>query len=345
MTIKTNLEELDSSLPNAQSSSDLSLIAFTLARYHLTLEAVETLHLPPFKGSALRGGFGHLFKRLVCVQPTACLQRCTLANHCPYGYIFETSPPEDAGVLRNISEIPRPFIIEPPPDKKMLFIPGETLTFGLTLVGRGIDYLPYFLAVFRELGREGLGRRRGQFRLKAVEAILPGQAAETVYRAEDEVVRTSQLQLTGETIAARAASLILSPTSNPQLTLTFLTPTRLKHQRNWVRRGPAFQALIKVLLGRISSLSYFHCGQPLELDFRGLIDQAAAIETTNCETHWEDWERFSGRQKQRIELGGLVGRVTYQGDLRPYLPFLVLGELVHVGKGAVFGNGRYRIER
>ena len=36
------------------------LSAFRLAHYRLTLEALDALHLPPFKGSALRGGFGSL---------------------------------------------------------------------------------------------------------------------------------------------------------------------------------------------------------------------------------------------------------------------------------------------
>ena len=38
-------------------------------------------------------------------------------------------------------------------------------------------------------------------------------------------------------------------------------------------------------------------------------------------------------------MGGLVGRVTYEGDLHDYLTLLAMGELVHVGKGTVFGNG------
>ena len=67
------------------------------------------------------------------------------------------------------------------------------------------------------------------------------------------------------------------------------------------------------------------------------------MRSARSETHWEDWSRFSGRQKQRVKMGGLTGRVTYEGDLRDYLPLLLLGELVHVGKGTVFGNGLYRI--
>jgi hypothetical protein len=110
-----------------------------------------------------------------------------------------------------------------------------------------------------------------------------------------------------------------------------------------VQHGPPFPVLVKALLGRISSLSYFHCGQRWGTDFRGLIDRAAGVRIVKSETHWEDWSRFSGRQGQRVEMGGLVGRITYAGDLRDYLPLLALGELVHAGKGTVFGNGKYGV--
>jgi hypothetical protein len=374
--------------------------AFTLAHYRLTLEALEPLHLPPFKGSALRGGFGHTFKRLVCFQPKTCGKRCELGNACPYGYIFETTPPDESEVLSNLSEVPRPFIIEPPADRREHIPPGDRLTFGLTLVGRGINYLPYFIAVFRELGKIGLGRpfdtaqgrHRGKYRLLAVDAIstlspnpspfgplrspsqgegstpapyegVPSAALQggfaqgrgggvapsplegegwggglPIYRAEDDMIRTVNTTISGDTITARAATL-----PPDRITLEFLTPTRLKHRGRWVGEGPPFHVLVKVLLGRISSLSYFHCGHKLEADFRGLIDRAAEVRIAQSETGWRDWSRFSGRQKQRVEMGGLVGQVTYSGDLRDYLPLLALGELVHVGKGTVFGNGQYRI--
>lgn len=314
---------------------------FSLAHFQLTLEPLEALHLPPHKGSALRGGFGHTLKRLVCVQPQVCQQHCHLRNRCPYGYLFETSPPEEAETLRKLSEVPRPFIIEPPTASRMLFVPGEELPFGLTLIGRGIDYLPYFIAVFRELGEVGLGRRRGQFRLKAIDAVSSyDNRRETVYRAEDELVRTPHLILDSRAITARAVEL-----SDRSLTLDFLTPTRLKHDGRWVNSGPSFQVLVKSLLSRISSLSQFHCGQPLEADFRGLIDRAAGVQLVESKTQWEDWSRFSGRQQQEVELGGLVGRVAYEGNLQAYLPLLALGEWVHVGKGTVFGNGQYQIQQ
>lgn len=317
----------------------LSLTHFNLACYRLTLQALDPLQLPPVKSSALRGGFGHTFKRLVCFSPTACQAACHLANQCPYGYIFETAPPADSEVLRNLQEVPRPFIIVSPSDRNRVIQPGQRLSFGLTLVGQGMQYLAYFVLVFRELGRVGLGRDLGKFFLASMEAVSP-YTAETVpvYQATDDLVRSAQLTVTGQAIHTRAASL---PPN--QLTLHFLTPTRLKHAGYWIEQGPPFQALVKALLGRISSLSYFHCGQQFQADFRGLIDRAARVRIVHSQTHWEDWSRFSGRQRQRIELGGLVGQITYAGDLQEYLPLLALGELVHTGKGTVFGNGQFQI--
>jgi hypothetical protein len=101
--------------------------------------------------------------------------------------------------------------------------------------------------------------------------------------------------------------------------------------------------LVKTLLSRVSSLSYFHCQQPFEVDFRELIDRAGQVKLTQSDIYWQDWQRHSKRQEKRIKMGGLMGRVVYQGDLADYLPLLMLGQWLHVGKGTVFGNGRLRI--
>lgn len=312
---------------------------FTLAHYRLTLEALEPLHLPPVVGNALRGGFGHTFKRLVCRQPELCNKSCERGNACPYGYIFETAPPDNSEVLRTFDDVPRPFIIAAPRSRRQTVAVGERLSFDLTLVGRGLDYLPYFIVVFEKLGQAGLGRDRGRYRLRTVEAIQPFQGKATViYQDKQEASHPVETTLTGVMVADYAATLPAD-----RLSLEFLTPARLKHQGQWVGEGPSLAVLIKALLNRVSSLSYFHCGQIFETDFKGMIERASQVQTVRVETRWEDWSRVSGRQHQRIEMGGLVGRVMYEGDLTEYLPLLALGELIHVGKGTVFGNGQYQI--
>jgi hypothetical protein len=308
-----------------------------VARYRFALDLLEPVHLPPFKGSALRGGFGHTLKRLVCYNPADCRERCRLGNDCVYGYLFETSPPEGAEVLSNLTEVARPFVIEPPLDRRETFDPGERLDFHVVLIGRGIAYLPYFVLVFQQLGNAGLGRTRGRFALQNVTALGVGEE-EAVFDAVDGMVRNCDLSLGVAECTARAAQL-----PPHHLTLSFLTPARLKHRGRFVREGLPFHVLVKTLLSRVSSLSYFHCGERWDIDFRGWIDRARDVRLAETGTGWVDWGRYSGRQKQRVRMGGLVGHITYEGDLRAYLPLLALGELVHVGKGTVFGNGLYRI--
>jgi len=90
-------------------------------------------------------------------------------------------------------------------------------------------------------------------------------------------------------------------------------------------------------------LSYFHCGQRLDLDFKGIIDQARGVQVKKKNLRWFDWERYSARQDTRMNLGGFLGKVTFEGDLEPFMPLIKAGEVVHVGKGTSFGLGKYII--
>ena len=68
----------------------LELATFRLARFRLRLKAKETLYLPAYKGSALRGGFGQVFRHLACLGAERGFGECLLGARCPYHYIFET---------------------------------------------------------------------------------------------------------------------------------------------------------------------------------------------------------------------------------------------------------------
>lgn len=327
----------------------LKLPAISLARYRFTLAADDPMLLPPYKGSTLRGGFGHAFKRMVCFQPgvKTCTQ-CLLRYTCPYAYVFETPAPPDAEVLSRNESIPRPLVIVAPAEQKTAYLPGDHLAFHIVLVGKAAQYLPYFLVAFQELGRCGLGRsldlpggrRRGRFHLERVEAVDPlDSSTAPVYDfARPSHIHAQVLAVDAERITSYAGAL---PADH--LTVDFQMPVRLRHNGKTIKRGPPFHVLVKALLGRLSSLAYFHCGDRWETDFRGWIDRAETVAIAEAQTTWEDWNRYSSRQEQRIDMGGLLGRITYTGDLAPYRPLLAAGALLHVGKGTVFGNGRYTL--
>ena len=305
---------------------------FRLARYRLTLTALSTITMPPYAGSTLRGGFGHAFRKMVCTQGPIDCRDCTLKAVCPYPYIFETAPFEGAQQLRTYGDVPRPFVIDPL-DTRGEYRKGESFSFQLTLIGRAIDYLPYFLVSFRELGEMGIGKGRGRFQLAHVRT----DNGESIYDGDTQMVHNLSNARSFDDIQRETES-----QKTDELTLQLLTPTRITYEGALTDQLP-FHVFWRRLIGRISALAYFHCGESLEMDFKGLIEKATVVEMTDSTLCWKDWTRYSSRQDRKIQLGGLVGHATYAGDLEAFVPFAALGAYLHVGKNATFGLGRYKI--
>lgn len=305
--------------------------SIVLTRYRVTLEAVERLDLPAYLGSTLRGAFGHAFRRLAC--PAGGEAPCPIPETCPYHLIFETRLPTDATALRSYDEIPRPFVIAAPPAAARDYPAGSEVSFDLTLIGRARQFFPCFVVTFREV--ESLGRARRPVRLRRIDVAHPltGEV-QNVYSADHNLVRAHDLSLSLEECVSA------SPPGRVQV--QFLTPARLKHEGAFARR-PEFHVLFRALLRRLSSLALFHCDQRLDVDYRWLIEEAKSVKLAKDETRWEEWARYSSRQGQRMEWGGITGAAIYEGDLAPFWPYLLFGQWTHAGKGATFGLGQYRL--
>ncbi len=297
------------------------------------LQAEDEICLPEYKGSTFRGGFGHAFKKVVCaIRGKECVE-CLLKTRCIYSYVFETQPHEGSEILRKYEKAPHPFIIEPPLEEKRFYKPGETISFGLILIGKAIDYLPYFIYTFEELGRIGIGKGKGRYELREVSCN-----GKVIYNSVDKQLKPTPPF--SPSLLKRGMGGV-TPNSN-LIALNFLTPTRIVVNEDLVV-DLEFHHLIRSLLRRISTLSYFHDGKRLELDFKGMIQRAQNVMVKERDTHWYDWERYSARQDVRMKMGGILGSVTFSGDLPEFMPYLLLGERLHVGKGTSFGLGKYEI--
>lgn len=291
-----------------------------------------------------------------------------LRDRCVYLYLFETPPPPDTEMMRLYPAAPHPFVLEPPENGSRVIAEGDPFEFGLTVVGRAIEYMPYLIYSFIRLGEMGLGRpgrtstgrcsppdgpqhsgglerdtsagitRGGKFSLEDVLAIS-GDGMVSIYDSEGQSLKKPSPWPDREAISARCDEL----KEAPRLSICFRTPTRLKSEGR-LTEEPEFHHLARSLLRRLSALSYFHCGARLELDFRGLIRRAEGIERVSSTLSWHDWERYSGRQRQKMTLGGFIGRATFAGDFEEFLPILAWGEVLHLGKAASFGLGKYNLE-
>lgn len=305
----------------------------TMSRHRFRIALLDGARLPEYKGGTFRGAFGHVFKRVVCSAHRPTCDGCILVSTCPYTYVFDTKRPMDAKFMRLYPEVPRPFVLEPPLDHRRQFEPGDELEFGLILIGRAVSYLPYFIFTFQQMENTGVGIDRARFELRSVVSDPPGGTSCVIYSARDRRIHEAP---------AFGADALVAPRSSSAVTITFQTPLRLQGDGLPIEQL-GFRPLVSGLLRRISALSYFHCGHEFQADFKRLVETADGVRVERDETRWYNWDRFSGRQHRRLSMGGLVGGITFAGDLTEYWPLLQIGEVIHVGKATSFGLGKFRL--
>ena len=231
---------------------------------------------------------------------------------------------------------------------------GDSFAFGLTLLGSGAKLLPYALRALQEMERFGLGRplqdldgKRGRFLIREVRTYHPFTGAEQpMWQRGNTSLQPLTLCVTPEDITVRAGLL-----SQEQLTVHFLSPTRLIDQQHTLRR-PTFYALMTRLADRLALLHAFYGDYRIQ-GGEAMFDkawylqigaEAGAVRLIHDETYWAKVSSHSTRQQRSMPLDGFVGRATYQGDLSHLRELLVWGEVIGVGKSVTKGSGHYRIE-
>jgi len=299
------------------------------------------LELPPFKSSAFRGGFGHVFKRLTCAYPGHECDDCQIQHSCPYVYVFETKPPSDSKVLKNFENVPRPYVIATRfDDTKTYFKMGDRLSFDLFLIGDALQYIPFFIHSFELLGLEGIGKQRRPYRLARVEALdsCTGMAHQ-IYEGRSKRIRQKDVSVTGSLLMDRAESL-----QAKTVRICFETPLRMKWKGVYTS-DPQFHLLLRNAVRRVTSLLYFHLGgKEISMDFGEFFKRAESVEMIETNVKWVDWERYSARQNDRMNFGGIIGEAEYRGDdLQPFIPWLLAAEALGMGKQTAFGLGRIRL--
>jgi len=140
----------------------------------------------------------------------------------------------------------------------------------------------------------------------------------------------------------------------PRLKLKFITPLLLKSgsgidaqgvriPAREIRERPPLGVIVRRLRDRLSSLSTFFGDGWTCPDFSAwgtLADQAQIIDSR---TSWLTRNRRSTRTGHAHQISGLVGQTIYefpnQQTFEILSPLLRIGELIHIGKHAPWGNG------
>jgi len=306
------------------------------SRYIFSCKFENNAVLPPYKGSTLRGIFGHALKKVVCALRKQRCTECLLADRCLYPTIFEISAKANDSGRKRIAQPPHPYVIEPPPDAKTHYEKGDSLDFSMILFGNACDNPAYFIYAFEQIGKIGIGKRidgsNGTFTLREVYA-----GNEKIYSKTDgKIKKQSAKQFLDAQALAKTTDDGLS-----DIALELLTPLRLKYQ-NGLKADLPFDVLTRAMLRRISSLFEYHGEGEPALDYRGLVARAENVAVKEAHIGWYDWRRYSNRQEQAMMMGGMVGKITYTGVPGDYLPLIRFCELAHLGKATTFGLGKIK---
>jgi len=292
-------------------------MAVSLTHWDLAFETPP----PALTPARLRGMLLMRYRRMVCPRSRWELDcsRCPLLAECSYGEVFAARPPGVPHLSRNRT-VPRPYLFR--------LEPAEAFTFSLVLVGTANALFPRIRSIFEQVGRRGVTPGGARFRVRLVRAVTADGAGDLAPGVPPPLVPLSRL--------------LPHPRPAPAVHIDFLTPTSIKDGGAFVRR-PVPPAVIKRVRDRMSSLATFWCGHEPAWDFRAIGERAATISLERDETRWVSARRVSGTTGHTFPISGFAGRARWSGVAPDLWPLLAAGEILGVGKGCTFGNGRYRL--
>lgn len=310
---------------------------FDTAYFTIKSKALNTIILPYFSGATMRGAFGSILRRITCVTKDTDCANCILKEKCIYSYIFESPVSKSIKNKTSFPTAPHPFVVEPPAIGKRAIREKEEFEIGLVLIGKAIEYIPYFIYTFEEMSHKGIGAKRSKFQILRAYSYS-GLRKKIIYSGKSKILKKMYKNMDWNYFVKKAKNLQKAR----ELKIEFLTPVRIKRMRK-LEKELKFETIIKNLLRRIWMLSTVYGDERLPFEYIDIIEKSKKIKDKESKLSWFDWERYSRRQDERMKLGGLVGYKIFKGDFKDFLPLLLLGEYIHIGKNTSFGLGKYRI--
>ncbi|MBI5558669.1 MAG: hypothetical protein HY885_13635 [Deltaproteobacteria bacterium] len=198
-----------------------------VGKYFFHCRFTSPASLPAFKGSMLRGAFGHALKKVVCALRRKTCADCLLSATCVYSLIFEPHairPDKDSDNPKTTFP-PHPYVLQPPADNGRAYAMDDAFSFGLTLFGKNNDFLPHIVYAVEQMGEAGLGRQAGNGCGRFAMAAVENQDA-TLYDGDQKILH--------QTLPLQNLAL-QPPPADPvnSLTIRLLTPRRLKHDNRF----------------------------------------------------------------------------------------------------------------
>lgn len=306
-----------------------------ISRYRFTLRITEPLRLPDYSGSTLRGVFGHALMQLSGINQDDIARKTPLVLNSPYTQIFAPQANvTDQTTLNGLNQLPVPYVIEAPLISAKTWLPGELLQFHQVLTEPALFQLQVIVLAWRRAFSRGVGVGDGKALLISVEHELPtGEWCEIYSETEARIREHSTLLRVPE----------YQHTTDVHLQLQ--TPLRLQ-QRGKILGTQEINGntFLRHLIRRISLYLQYQNQNACSLDGIRQLNSLADQIQDERQLEWQDWQRYSSRQKQAMKLGGVLGRWYLKNVPPELLKFIYVGQWLHLGKETAFGLGKYTWE-
>ncbi len=301
-----------------------------IAEYRFTFTALEPLTLPVLSDPLRRSVFGLALHQQSCITPDAECPDCMLRHQCDFAFFIKGPRPPRAEMMRKVNTVPLPHIFHSDQTGEATIAPGDQFSHGLILVGAACKRLPAVIRAMEKSGQLGFGPARAKARLIEVSQILPDNRRRLI---------ADQRTVINDSIMEQPPV----PPAPEALRMRFLTPY-LPSDKSFRPDRLEMSRLLMTVVRRVSLLQYFYMGVPLEADFRGLKEVAGRTEIIRIDLHRQKNTCWSARQGKTVEFPGFLGTVDFSlKNIEVFLPFLHLGQQLHIGKQASKGFGRYEL--
>ncbi|MCP4349643.1 MAG: CRISPR system precrRNA processing endoribonuclease RAMP protein Cas6 [Desulfobacterales bacterium] len=311
-------------------SSDLSpSVLFgdlPLLKLRFLVQVPRYAELPKYTGSAWLGIIGLEMQHLVCpfdLRPVC--KTCTVKEHCSYFLLIEKQTP-----LPGFSEAPRGYIFYSPVPKD-----NSIRELFVTLIGSYSKFLSVVVKAVLKGRSSGIGKERYPYEVVSCEELLPDGSSFEI--SPETNMFTEGPQPLREWLAGQ-------PEPAEEVSIRLVTPVRLR------RRGDYLDIMdwafyFGALARRMEALNrMFHGGELLGKDiWLSLQEYFQTAEKIRSYLRWLDLAKYSGRQKQKTTIGGLVGKAILKKPSSTDMEWWKTAELLHVGKDAAMGLGKIEI--
>lgn len=332
---------------------------FTAHHIRFEIETLTPLLLPAHAGPSIRGALFGALRHHFCPVPDPEIPSAEHKALCPVCWLMSTEKPEH----NRGRDVPRPYAVEPPmaiegyDGRATWFEAGERIRFGLTLYARAVNLFPYLVVAMPIMGQTGLGvplrengtregqKRRGQFRLCRIEAVNPVTGEVMPVMGEGQTtVNLPDMPATDGDVSALSGAILDRMGQRGRVALCFHTPTRIVQDGRLIKR-PWLGPLFRRLLERLDALRGEFAGEPPAPERERLCALADGVCLIGG-TEWVEVKSASRRLGRSTWVSGYVGEAVYEADREVWqalLPYLLWGQVTHVGKNATKGNGWYKV--